>query len=93
MCWVLGAAKVESGVWTDVCPQAAARQRKGRAGRVRAGKCYSLFTRATHDARMPQYQVPEIMRVPLEELVLQIHLLGLGRASDFLAEVRNLSSA
>jgi HrpA-like RNA helicase len=67
--------------------QAAARQRKGRAGRVREGKCYSLFTRAAHDLRMPQFQVPEIMRVPLEELVLQIHLLGLGKASDFLAEV------
>lgn len=67
--------------------QASARQRKGRAGRVREGKCYSLFTRQAHDARMPQYQVPEIMRVPLEELVLQIHLLALGKAGDFLQEV------
>jgi HrpA-like RNA helicase len=54
---------------------------------VQEGKCYSLFTRQAHDARMPRYQVPEIMRVPLEELVLQIHFLALGQAGDFLQEV------
>lgn len=32
-------------------------------------------------------QVPEMARVPLEELVLQIHLLGLGPAAEFLARV------
>lgn len=67
--------------------QASARQRKGRAGRVRDGKCYSLFTRQCHDTRMPAFQVPEIMRVPLEELVLQIHLLELGSAAEFLPEL------
>lgn len=67
--------------------QASARQRKGRAGRVRKGKCYSLFTRQCHDTRMPAFQVPEIMRVPLEELVLQIHLLDLGSSAGFLPEL------
>jgi HrpA-like RNA helicase len=70
-----------------VCLQASARQRKGRAGRVRSGKCYSLFTRDCHETRMPPFQVPEIMRVPLEELVLQIHLLHLGTAGGFLPEL------
>ncbi len=32
-------------------------------------------------------QAPEMARVPLEELVLQIHLLGLGSATGFLARV------
>lgn len=32
-------------------------------------------------------QAPEMVRVPLEELVLQIHLLRLGRAGAFLARV------
>lgn len=32
-------------------------------------------------------QVPEMVRVPLEELALQIHLLNLGPAGDFLATV------
>ena len=32
-------------------------------------------------------QAPEMVRVPLEELVLQIHLLGLGPAEPFLEKV------
>jgi hypothetical protein len=32
-------------------------------------------------------QAPEMVRVPLEELVLQIHLLRLGKAGSFLARV------
>lgn len=32
-------------------------------------------------------QAPEMVRVPLEELVLQIHLLKLGPANDFLQQV------
>lgn len=32
-------------------------------------------------------QVPEMARVPLEELVMQIHLLGQGPAAVFLATV------
>ena len=32
-------------------------------------------------------QAPEMVRVPLEELVLQIHLLGLGPAGTFLEKV------
>ena len=67
--------------------QASARQRKGRAGRVRPDKCFSLFTKHTHDTRMLPFQVPEIKRVPLEELVLQIHLLELGKSGAFLEEV------
>lgn len=80
------AARGISMLVLDHVSQASARQRKGRAGRVREGKCYSLFTRDCHDTRMAPFQVPEIMRVPLEELVLQIHLLGLGRAAEFLPE-------
>ncbi len=32
-------------------------------------------------------QAPEMVRVPLEELVLQIHLLGMGPAAAFLDKV------
>lgn len=32
-------------------------------------------------------QAPEMVRVPLEELVLQIHLLGMGPAAGFLEKV------
>lgn len=45
--------------------QAAAQQRRGRAGRVRPGVCYRLFSRRTW-ARMPRDTPPEIARAPLQ---------------------------
>ncbi|CAG9466338.1 unnamed protein product [Pedinophyceae sp. YPF-701] len=56
--------------------RASARQRRGRAGRVSEGVCYRLFTRYVHDHVFVEYQLPEIKRVPLEGLCLQIKLLG-----------------
>ena len=66
--------------------RASARQRRGRAGRVRNGRCYRLFTRSAL-ARLPAHQTPEIHRVPLYNLCLQIRLLGLGKPRAFLSTV------
>lgn len=55
--------------------KASARQREGRAGRVRPGVCYHLFSK-TRAAALPDYQIPEIKRIPLEELCLQVKLLN-----------------
>lgn len=70
--------------------QASARQRRGRAGRCRAGECYRLFSSARFAALAP-FQLPELKRSPLEELVLQVKVLqeGMGtadteKAADFL---------
>ena len=66
--------------------RAAARQRAGRAGRVRAGTCYALFT--SHRARdgFRSHQVPEMHRVPLTEIVLQIKKLDVDDGAEaFLA--------
>ncbi|KAI3433652.1 hypothetical protein D9Q98_003461 [Chlorella vulgaris] len=71
----------------DWVSAASAKQRRGRAGRVRPGICYGLYTRGRYESRMRRYQAPEMVRVPLEELVLQIHLLRLGKAGTFLAKV------
>ena len=66
--------------------RAAARQRAGRAGRVRPGQCYALFTSHRHGHVMRSHQVPEMHRVPLTEIVLQIKKLGVGEgAESFLA--------
>ena len=77
-----GMASLEEG-WVS---RAAARQRAGRAGRVRPGQCYALFTSHRHGHVMRSHQVPEMHRVPLTEIVLQIKKLGVGEgAESFLA--------
>ncbi|KAL7133628.1 hypothetical protein ABFS83_12G154800 [Erythranthe nasuta] len=65
--------------------KASAHQRRGRAGRVQPGVCYRLYPKMIHDA-MPQYQLPEMLRTPLQELCLHIKSLDLGAISTFLAK-------
>ncbi|KAM4627484.1 LOW QUALITY PROTEIN: ATP-dependent DNA/RNA helicase DHX36 [Polymixia lowei] len=60
-----------------------AKQRKGRAGRVCPGKCYHLYN-SLRASLLDAYQLPEIMRTPLEELCLQIKILKLGSIAEFL---------
>ncbi|CAL8170214.1 unnamed protein product [Prunus armeniaca] len=65
--------------------KASAHQRRGRAGRVQPGVCYRLYPKMIHDA-MLQYQLPEILRTPLQELCLHIKSLQLGAVGSFLAK-------
>ncbi|KAH9751109.1 DExH-box ATP-dependent RNA helicase DExH7 [Citrus sinensis] len=75
-----------SSMVEDWISQANARQRRGRAGRVKPGICYSLYTRHRYEKLMRPYQVPEMQRMPLVELCLQIKLLSLGRIKIFLSK-------
>ncbi|KAI3728618.1 hypothetical protein L6452_17257 [Arctium lappa] len=54
--------------------KASAKQREGRAGRCQAGICYHLYSKL-RAASLPEFQVPEIKRTPIEELCLQVKLL------------------
>ncbi|XP_075158538.1 3'-5' RNA helicase YTHDC2 [Haematobia irritans] len=49
--------------------QADACQRSGRAGRTQNGVCYRLYSLAKYQF-MPQFSIPEFMRIPLTEICL-----------------------
>lgn len=52
---------------------------------MQPGVCYRLYPKMIHDA-MVQYQLPEILRTPLQELCLHIKSLRLGAVGSFLAK-------
>ena len=51
--------------------RAAAKQRRGRAGRTQPGTCYKLYTKK-QEMNMAKFPVPEILRVPLESISLAV---------------------
>ncbi|KAL5482136.1 hypothetical protein EMCRGX_G022425 [Ephydatia muelleri] len=55
--------------------RASAEQRKGRAGRTGPGVCFRMYTAEDYTA-FNEYSTPEILRVPLDSLVLQIRSFG-----------------
>ncbi|MGH0189711.1 UNVERIFIED_CONTAM: hypothetical protein FKN15_037723 [Acipenser sinensis] len=71
-------------VWIS---KASAIQRKGRAGRCRPGVCFHLFSRLRFK-NMLEFQVPELLRMPLQELCLHTKLLApiTCPIADFLAK-------
>ncbi|XP_053911310.1 3'-5' RNA helicase YTHDC2 [Cuculus canorus] len=59
-------------VWIS---KASAVQRKGRAGRCQPGICFRLFSRLRFQ-NMLEFQTPELLRLPLQELCLHTKLLA-----------------
>ncbi|WZY90088.1 hypothetical protein YC2023_046823 [Brassica napus] len=67
--------------------KANAKQREGRAGRCQPGICYHLYSRL-RAASMPDFKVPEIKRMPVEELCLQVKILDPDcKTNDFLQKL------
>lgn len=57
--------------------RAAADQRAGRAGRTAPGRCVRLWAAGEHAARLA-HEVPEIMRLDLSGVLLELRAWGLG---------------
>uniref|UniRef100_A0A8C3NU96 RNA helicase n=1 Tax=Cyanoderma ruficeps TaxID=181631 RepID=A0A8C3NU96_9PASS len=55
--------------------KASAIQRKGRAGRLQPGVCFRLFSRLRFQ-NMLEFQSPELLRMPLQEICLYTKLLA-----------------
>ncbi|KAH8373855.1 hypothetical protein KR200_009977 [Drosophila serrata] len=62
--------------------KSSAEQRKGRAGRTGPGVCFRLYTQAQFDA-FEAYPAPEIYRVPLDTMLLQMVSMGLPDVRAF----------
>ncbi|KMZ56447.1 putative ATP-dependent RNA helicase [Zostera marina] len=63
--------------------KASARQRAGRAGRVRPGKCFRLYTEDHYVTQMAVEGVPEMQRSNLVSLVIQLKALGIDNILGF----------
>ncbi|HEY2463501.1 MAG TPA: ATP-dependent helicase HrpB [Steroidobacteraceae bacterium] len=66
---------------TGKVSQAAADQRRGRAGRLSAGDCYRLWSEGTHASLIPQTP-PEILHADLAPLALELACWGTADADS-----------
>jgi pre-mRNA-splicing factor ATP-dependent RNA helicase DHX15/PRP43 len=63
--------------------RASAKQRAGRAGRTRPGKCYRLYTKKSFECDLIENTHPEIMRSNLSSVVLSLKKLGIDDIVHF----------
>lgn len=63
--------------------QASAKQRAGRAGRTRPGKCYRLYTKDAFEKELRSTTYPEVLRSNLGNVVLQLKKLGIDDLVHF----------
>ncbi|EGO23947.1 hypothetical protein SERLADRAFT_362091 [Serpula lacrymans var. lacrymans S7.9] len=66
--------------WTS---KASAAQRAGRAGRTGPGHCYRLYSSALFEHYFESFSQPEILRVPIEGVVLQMKSMNIDAVVNF----------
>lgn len=65
------------------CSKASANQRAGRAGRVKPGKCFRLFTKWSYEHELDDDNAPEIQRSNLGHVVLMLKSIGIDDLLHF----------
>ena len=63
--------------------KASATQRAGRAGRTGPGHCYRLYSSALYEHYFEPFSQPEILRTPIEGVVLQMKSMGIDTVVNF----------
>lgn len=63
--------------------KASANQRSGRAGRTGPGHVYRLYSSAVYERDFEEHAVPEILRTPIESVVLQLKSMKLRNIASF----------
>ncbi|KAG9035596.1 putative ATP-dependent RNA helicase DHR1 [Tulasnella sp. JGI-2019a] len=63
--------------------QASAAQRAGRAGRTGPGHCYRLYSSAFYESHFQKFDEPEILRMPIEGVVLQMKSMHIDAVINF----------
>lgn len=63
--------------------KASAKQRAGRAGRTRPGKCFRLYTEKSFKGELQEQTYPEILRSNLASVVLTLKKLGIDDLVHF----------
>lgn len=63
--------------------KASAKQRSGRAGRTKPGKCFRLYTEDAYKSELENNTIPEILRSNLGQVVLTLKKLGIDDLVHF----------
>lgn len=90
--YVVDSGKVKHRIWDAEGRQryevvwaskASVAQRTGRAGRTGPGHCYRLYSAAVFETEFPKFSPPEIARMPIEGLVLQLKNMSIDHVERF----------
>jgi ATP-dependent RNA helicase DHX37/DHR1 len=63
--------------------KASASQRTGRAGRTGPGHCYRLYSSALYENHFEKFSKPEILRMPIEGVVLNMKSMNIDSVINF----------
>lgn len=73
----------------DWISQANAKQRMGRAGRLRNGEVYKIYTKAKEET-FTDFMIPEITRCRLENVILKLKVLGFDSVDGFFNQLMDI---